>query len=140
MLRWAPPYLALLVIVLGGVGAGSAARAARGQGSIGVFTATDIDCSAWLGPCQVQGKFRAADDGRTVDAEWADTADNMRPGHHVIAIDSGRIYRSPGSRIWVTHAILLTTGTWIGMAWLGYMWLYGPRTARYGRNNHHRHT
>jgi hypothetical protein len=95
-----------------------ASRAARGDGTPGVFTARRVECVRHPGhrSCSWTGDFRT-DDGETrragVSLSGADP-DSLRAGGLVRAFDtgrSGRVYASANRRELVTVALMITAAT-----------------------------
>ncbi|MEZ0076136.1 hypothetical protein [Planotetraspora sp. GP83] len=89
-------------------------RAARGDGTPGVFTAEQVSCVQHPGheACSWSGTFRGPAGQRDVSLYGADR-DALRPGQQVRAIDVGRpnlVYGPGGSREWIFVLVLLVAG------------------------------
>jgi len=113
---------------------GPALRAARLDGSAGVFTARRLACIQHPGheSCSWTGEFRS-DDGtvhRTGVTLYGGDSGSLRVGRHVRAVDVGRPSRvyARGSREWVFNTILL----------LGGAALFGGALVRYALNRSRR--
>jgi hypothetical protein len=105
--------LAAFVAYAGLAGLDQGLRAARGEGTPGVFTATALTCAQHPGheSCSCDGTFSADGGpgrGATLHAAGRDTCVE---GARIAAVDVGsdtRVYGPDGSREWIASALLLT--------------------------------
>ncbi|MER6949287.1 hypothetical protein ABT294_35250 [Nonomuraea sp. NPDC000554] len=92
-----------------------AIRAARADGTPGVFTAERLDC-VYHGPheqCNWLGEFRADNGERRQVSLYGSDSDTLRVGQQTKAVDVGRssrVYGPGGSNEWVFTALLLAAG------------------------------
>lgn len=116
---------------------GTAVRAARADGTPGVFTARELTCVQHPGheSCVWIGEFRS-DDGSTgrsgIEMYGSDRYSNVAGGR-TRAVDiglTGRVYGPGGSNEWVFTALLLASGLGI------LLWQYGgPLRRVFGRRD-----
>lgn len=119
--RARPSMFSLVMLVLvwllgyvGLAGGDQGARAARGEGTPGMFVAESLSCVQHPGheSCVCQGTFtpEEAEEERSVRLHAAERSD-CASGARVRAVDSGaadRVYGPWGSREWVFSAALVT--------------------------------
>lgn len=106
--------IALYLLYLALPNAGPALRAARLDGTPGVFTAQRLYCVQHPGheSCSWSGEFRS-DDGATKRGEvwlYGSSRDSLRVGQQVRAYDIGRanrVYGPGGSREWIPVALMV---------------------------------
>lgn len=123
------PAFALVLMVLAGTvayvglaGLDQGLRAARGEGTQGVFTATALTCVQHPGheSCGCEGTFTAAGGGPAREVTLhAAGRDTCVVGAEVEAVDAGadtRVYGPDGSREWIFSAVLLV-GASVAVLW-----------------------
>ncbi|MEO5874050.1 MAG: hypothetical protein ABIS86_07590 [Streptosporangiaceae bacterium] len=118
-MRPGPVVLALtgvFLIYLAAPNIGPSLRAARADGTVGVFTAQRLDCLQHPGheSCSWTGEFRSADGARRPEVSlYGSGRDSLRVGESTTAVDVGRasrVYGPEGSHEWIATALLLLTG------------------------------
>ncbi|MDH2424469.1 hypothetical protein [Sphaerisporangium sp. TRM90804] len=116
--------LSLMAIVVPNVG--PVLRAARADGSPGVFTARSVACIQHPGheSCTWNGEFRSEDGTihRPAVAFYGADREMLREGQRTLAFDVGRpnyVYGPGGSNEWVFTALILLAG----LAVLGFLYV-----------------
>jgi hypothetical protein len=137
-------HLATLLIALAGglliafvaPAVGPVVRAARADGTPGLFEARRLGCVQHPGhsTCIWYGEFRS-DDGTRRRGEvylYGSSNGTLRAGERIRAVDTGRpawVYRPGGSREWIPTALLLAAGLGL-LSYAGRRVLHGVRHRR----------
>lgn len=130
--------LALLLVYLGAANLDRGVRAARADGTPGVFTAARVDCVQHPGheSCTCYGGFRSQDG--QVEREdvylYGSGREECRIGTGAAAVDIGaanRVYGPEGSREWMLTAGVMAAGLALA-CWVVSGWIRTPRASRSG--------
>ncbi|WP_304451485.1 hypothetical protein [Nocardiopsis sp. YSL2] len=137
--RGTSPAFALVLMVLAGTvayvglaGLDQGLRAARGEGTPGVFTATALSCVRHPSheSCGCDGTFTADDGGPAREVTLhAAGRDTCVVGAEIAAVDAGsdtRVYGPDGSREWIVSALLLV-GASVAVLWSAVQGVRGLR-------------
>ncbi|MFV2198587.1 hypothetical protein [Nocardiopsis sp. LOL_012] len=128
------PFFALVVLILAGLlgymgvsGLDQGIRAARGEGTPGVFVPAHLSCVQHPGheSCYCLGSFTSEDGGGPRDTTLhAADQDTCLIGASIPAVDAGapdRVYGPDGSREWILSALITVAALSLPIG-LGVLW------------------
>jgi hypothetical protein len=121
------PMIAVVTLGFGSVDLGPALRAARGEGTPGVFQVHSRECAR---TCHLYGDFISSDGSITWTGVEYDGPRGLKIGDKIPVLATGgrdKVFRPSGSREWIFILIAMVFGAGCTLWWL---WRYPWRALR----------